>query len=307
MAEISKINAVAIGDVAKVDAVLKADIANINGLTIPSAFTGLLDTYTGATAAYSTRRLYGQYTGACMRVRRDSDNTEQDIGFDGSGDLDTSALATFVGSGNNGFVRYWYDQSQSGGTAVGNDFGQSTSTQQPQIYNGTAVFDEGTNNKPAIQFDRNNNHQMFMGSEESIEFFTHSMVYNQAAADRFNFMITSGINNYYRLETNGLMFLIKANDFDFASGAIGTPGYALRVLIRDTSSTATAYVDASSSNAWTTLDASNMRFRNIDANYSGSGTGFTVTHQEFILWSDAKNATDRAGIESSTNTHFGIY
>ena len=132
-----------------------ASVAEIDGLTVsgaPPAFTGLLDeTYgSGAAAAYSVRRLYSLYTGDCMRVRRDSDDAEQDIGFDSNGDLDILELSTFVGSGNNGYVRYWYDQSQSGGTGTGNDYGASSQSLQPRIYNGTSVEDD--NSEPAIYF-----------------------------------------------------------------------------------------------------------------------------------------------------------
>ena len=63
-------------------------------VTAAPAFTGLLnETYgSGAEAAYSTRRLNGNYTGAAIEVERSSDNTTQDIGFDANGDLDESEL-----------------------------------------------------------------------------------------------------------------------------------------------------------------------------------------------------------------------
>lgn len=48
------------------------------------------------------------YTGNCIRVRRTSDNTEQDIGFVNNF-LDTASLLTFVGA-SNGFVVTFYDQ-----------------------------------------------------------------------------------------------------------------------------------------------------------------------------------------------------
>jgi hypothetical protein len=60
----------------------------------------LLDTYSGAAAAYSLRKLRTAYTGPAIRVRRSSDNTSQDIGFNTDGTLDTTALTTFVGSNN---------------------------------------------------------------------------------------------------------------------------------------------------------------------------------------------------------------
>lgn len=64
-----------------------------------AGFTGLLDTYSGAAAAYSLRQLSSTYSGDAVRVRRSSDNTEQNIGFV-SNELDTATLETFVKSGN---------------------------------------------------------------------------------------------------------------------------------------------------------------------------------------------------------------
>lgn len=92
----------------------------IKGQTIigtPPPSNVLLDTYTMVGAAYSLRKLRSSYTGYCIRVRRSSDNTTQDIGFTSDGSLDTTALTTFVGA-NTGVVTVWYDQSTSGYDAV---------------------------------------------------------------------------------------------------------------------------------------------------------------------------------------------
>jgi hypothetical protein len=50
----------------------------------------------GAVAAYSLRKLRAAYSGSAVRVRRSSDNTEQDIGFTTQGELDTASLLSFV-------------------------------------------------------------------------------------------------------------------------------------------------------------------------------------------------------------------
>ena len=55
----------------------------------------LLNYYGGAAAAYSLRQLDYNYTDAAIRVRRDSDNTEQDISFV-NGELDTASLLDFA-------------------------------------------------------------------------------------------------------------------------------------------------------------------------------------------------------------------
>jgi hypothetical protein len=62
----------------------------------PPAPSLLLDDYPNSAVAYSLRQLRTAYTGAAIRVRRSSDNAEQDIGFVG-GDLDTQSLLDFVG------------------------------------------------------------------------------------------------------------------------------------------------------------------------------------------------------------------
>jgi hypothetical protein len=107
----------------------------------------LLDDFAGAQGAYSLRKLRSAYTGNCIRVRRSSDNTTQDIGFDGD-ELDTSALSTFCGSGN-GWVVILYDQSGNARNATNTD-----TAEQPQIYSaGSVILDNG---KPTMKFDGSN-------------------------------------------------------------------------------------------------------------------------------------------------------
>ncbi len=86
----------------------------------------ILDRVPGAVFAYSTRLLSSNYFGPCLKVRRSSDNTTQDIYFVG-GSIDVTSLQTFC-SGTNGFVDTWYDQSGRSVNMV-----QSTVGSQPQI------------------------------------------------------------------------------------------------------------------------------------------------------------------------------
>lgn len=144
----------------------------INPYQFGVPFTGLLDTYSGATAAYSAaRRLATAYTGALIRVRRSSDNTEQDIGYNGSNSLDESALTTFVGAGN-GFVTTWYDQSGNG-----NNVTQTTAIRQPRIVNSGTV--ETMNSLPTIYFsERNFSSTNFLSGASSATFFSFTAVDN---------------------------------------------------------------------------------------------------------------------------------
>lgn len=95
-------------------------------------------------AAYSLRRLSCSYTGNAIQVRRSSDNTTQNIGFNAWGDLDTISLKAFVGTGS-GFVTIWYDQSGNGRNAS-----QATAGFQPRIVNAGVVERQGA--WPAIRW-----------------------------------------------------------------------------------------------------------------------------------------------------------
>lgn len=83
-------------------------------------------------AAYGIKKLISTAT-QCLRVRRDSDDAEMDIGFVGDA-LDTTTMDTFLGS-NNGYVVTWYDQMGSGEDAV-----QATEAQQPEVDDGTGFL-----------------------------------------------------------------------------------------------------------------------------------------------------------------------
>lgn len=101
----------------------------------------LLDTYPNAKAAYSLRKLSSTYSGSVIRVRRSSDNTEQDIGFDGN-ELDTLSLLSFCGV-NSGYVTTWYNQK-----GTGDNLNNITAINQPLIVNSGVV--KTVNGKPAI-------------------------------------------------------------------------------------------------------------------------------------------------------------
>lgn len=110
------------------------------------AFVGPLDDYTAnLVGAWSVaRRLLGSYQGPLIRIRRSSDNSEQDIGYDGDGNLDTAAITSFVGA-NSAFATKVYHQNS------GNDLLQTTTGYQPRIVNAGAI--ETIGSIPALKFD----------------------------------------------------------------------------------------------------------------------------------------------------------
>ena len=121
-------------------------VNSITSQKVGAGFTGILDEYSGAAAAYSVRRLSSSYSGSALRVRRVSDGTEQDIGFNASNELDTDALTAFV-NGGAGFVSKWYDQ--SGGTTYDLSV---TGSGQPRIATAAGVVTT-ENGKPCLTFN----------------------------------------------------------------------------------------------------------------------------------------------------------
>ena len=116
------------------------------------SFVGLLDSYPNAAAAYSLRKLRAAYTGNAIRVRR-TDSTESDIGFTALGNLDTTALLAFTGTGvlDNGFITTWYDQSGNAKNLT-----QTTAVNQPQIVNAGTILT--SNGETIIDFNGSNSY-----------------------------------------------------------------------------------------------------------------------------------------------------
>jgi hypothetical protein len=96
-------------------------------------------------AAWSVgRKLDSAYVGNCIQVRRSSDDTTANIGFDAQNVLDEIALLAFVGAGN-GFIRTLYDQSGNG-----RDLVQTTNASQPRIVSSGVV--DKMRGRPAAYF-----------------------------------------------------------------------------------------------------------------------------------------------------------
>lgn len=93
--------------------------------------------------AYGLRKLISSYDGPLIRVRREGDSAELDIGMNDENELDVDALQSFIGSVD-AEVIVWYDQSSNDEDATPNTTGPNI------INNGTLELENG---KPTLAFE----------------------------------------------------------------------------------------------------------------------------------------------------------
>lgn len=254
-----------------------------------SASRPLVDAYPAA-AAFSLRSLTAGNP-AVVRVRRSSDNTEQDFT---AAQVADGTLTTFCGTGN-GFVRTWYDQAASTNHAI-----QASASIQPQIVsNGSLITQSG---KPAISFlgglcrltcDGLWN-RTFMDlyvvkntSDTQYTLFT-------GGANQFSWVAESGSSSTFirgawgsgSLYANGTLFTGTTRDqiYNFLNG------YKLEVHQAANSWYA---------NGW-------LSYFDIGCLARTTSFDFVGNIQEIIAFQSDQSA-NRTAIESRINTHYAIY
>jgi hypothetical protein len=271
-------------------------------------FFGILDDYPNAAAAYSLRRLSGTYRGKAIRVRRSSDNTEQDIGFSNN-QLDTSSLTTFC-SGTNGFVKTWYDQSGNARHAT-----QTTAANQPQIVSSGSVILYGT--KPTMTFDGSNdfiNTPLFSyGTSLSLYYVTQRIgsggsSYSPEIGVQASPVSDGGAFHYINPSLQGASypFFPLFSSYD----GFGTYANGDKYLINFDMTSSTGF----SVNRNNSLERSVSSTGTITANYQG----FTIGSQnapgrysnnnfsEVIMWL-SNQSTNRSAINTNMNDFYSIY
>jgi hypothetical protein len=255
----------------------------------------LLDSYPGATGAYSLRLLQTSYTGNAIRVRRSSDNTEQDIGFDGNGDLNTGALLLFCGVGN-GFVTTWYDQSGNARNAT-----QTTAANQPQIVSSGNVLT--INSKPRIDFDGSNdslsitqftyeasNYNSFVGQRTSAGSLLMGLAGNQ-----YNFALWSDNNYYLQANTSG---------YQASTTTDTSTSHLLLTGLRESGGTQRIYKNG---NQITSIFIAFSLNQNINSIGLYASSNFSNCRLQEIIYYNSAQENNRTGIESNINSYYGIY
>lgn len=286
----------------------------------------LLDTYPAA-VAYSLRKLRSSYSGSAIRVRRSSDNTEQDIGFSGN-DLDASALTTFC-SGTNGYVTKWYDQSGNGIDAA-----QTTGSVQPMICL-SGVINTDANGNYTIHFNYlTSSLLVFTGGgavykdKGYINAFT--VVENAEASSRrdiwgwytannsilrialFSSIITS--NRYdlrgRRLDSDSAQSVTSGTNFTVnvptLITSIGEWANSNGYLYEDGTLTATNTSWLTDGNTSNTDSVVTMRAGNNTSGIGYFSIGTPVKYITEIIFYNTNESANRSSIESDIMTYYGL-
>jgi hypothetical protein len=263
--------------------------------------TGLLDTYSGAAAAYSMRRLSSTYTGACLKVERSSDGTTKDIGFDEAGNLDVLTLLEFVGTGD-GRVHTWFDQSGNS-----QDTSQTVDGKQPLIVSSGSLIQQ--NEKPAMRFDGSNDRFPFDNSALDIGSLSSFTVgtFDDTTTDQVMLGLSGAVGNkrWYSPYLSGGNF-----NYGYATSccAVTTTADTNQNLHTSIAGSTLggfqAFLNGSSVGTDTLssgIDTSNEGIMNLQNAFYTEGT-----FQEVIVYS-SDQSSNRTGIETNINDYFNIY
>jgi len=263
-------------------------------IILPTAPSLLLDIYPNASVAYSLRKLRTAYTGNAIRVRRSSDNAEQDFGFV-SNDLDTASLLTFCGAGN-GFVTTWYDQSGNGNNAT-----QTTALNQPQIVSSGSLL--VINSKPCLTLSINNA-GFTLGSTISVGASNYnSFVGKKDAAGNMLRALTSSTTDGYKLMNsydNKYYIFAKSGNYLISNSADTTTS---QILLTGMNSVGTMSIYKNGSVVATTLNSYNYT---NSIGFIGGGASGIYRLQEAVFY-NLDQSSNRTGIESNINTYYTIY
>jgi len=244
----------------------------------------LLDNYSGSIGGYSFRQLSSTATNV-VRVRRSSDNTEQDFN---AAEVTDGTLTTFTGA-NDGFVVTWYDQSGTGSNAT-----QSTAGNQPKLVAAGSLLTDGDGNA-AMDF-------VLGGTACRLE------TSPTLATGEYTFFSVMDTNNTVNYVTQGLLNVSTAVNQTFGSvydggwkgSQIGAsvPTLYTFLLGATTFDTRADAVTADDDIAYTRGSGI------LKIGGSGSG-GQSDRFSEFILYATIR--ADFADIETSINNHYSLY
>ena len=249
----------------------------------------LLDDYPNAKLAYSFRKLRTAYAGAAIRVRRGTDNVEQDINFL-DGVLDTAALLSFIGSGD-GFMHTIYDQSGNGINWVN---ASTIAGSQPTIVSYGALVLK--NNKPVM---------LSTGGATTL---TASLAITAPLSTDFTVLTdTNGYGAIGKGQAGYVYGFFNSGSTSAINNSVGTPSlYVNNTLFTGNRGDLYTLVNAGLKVlATTNLDIT--PFTSLTLDYPGVTTIFPPSHFAEKIIYDSDQSANRVAIQNNINAFYGIY
>ncbi|KAA5534715.1 hypothetical protein F0919_08865 [Taibaiella lutea] len=285
-----------------------------------------LDSITGASMAYSVRKLRGGYTGPAMRVRKGTGTAlaRANVSFNAAGVVDTNSIITIDSAGTTSgytvgatmsfktfygtasiFVDTWYDQSGNARHVK-----QTIENRQPRIVNAGAI--EVENSRTSIWFTSS----YLQATTAATAVFGSGYIGTAAAVleasnSGYAFGYSSGNSRWLSIiNFSGSCYLDVGNTYKRISGVNNTVG-SLRnymMLASSTSPYLQILVSGASIASTTTL---------IPASLAGTATTFTIGgddigggyhaghESELIIFPTVLTSTERNIIDNSQSTFFG--
>lgn len=281
-------------------------ILSLNGIIAGKGINQfLLDDYPNATLAYSLRKLRKNYLGSAITVRRSSDNSSLDIGFNSNGDLDTISLLNFVGA-SNGYIPKWYDQSGNG-----NNASILTSSYQPQIVSSGSLLT--INGKACIRFDGIDDNFAISSPVTYItgDEFSTFHVEKKTAESSNGIWITGGSSfygGYTPVNTNAGIYMssqLNASTSNYSGAALaGNPHRLISGFLRTNAINTQLFVN----NSLITFTASGTETRASSFSVMGSRVGeySNTSVQEFIMYK-SNQSMNNIDINNKINQYYTIY
>ena len=258
-----------------------------------------------AAAAYSLRSLTGGDP-KVVRVRRDTDggagdNDEQDFT---ASEVFSGALAAFVGSGNDGFVETWYDQSGNSKDAV-----QETAANQPLLVaSGVALsglsFDGSTSSRTLVA-------PSVTGLAGSLSIFSVSV--RDATGNTVSLSNSSSGGRYFAIQEGGSTSV--ANPRNTASITVSdSVSGANRLTFAVTTGATSTSVGANSSAVTTSTSDYGDDFSGTHINQiaigvlrTASPTGYFNGRINEILVYNSDQTDNRTAVETNINSHYSLF
>lgn len=268
---------------------------------------GLLDTYTGASAAFSLRELSSAWAGqAVIEVYRASDGATQDMT---SAEITDGTMAAFLGT-SGGFIETWYDQSGNGFDAIST----STGTSKPRIYTGSTQTITTVNGEPAVNIQSNGlENAGTIAYNGGVSWYAVLDFDTTGSTKRIWGDDITGALGYTTMLTNGTY---RLNDNDTGYEDISTSAHAtvqeLSSFNFDSSTGDYDYArDGSNTTGnlatWSDVAINSSNTANFGLGGAGNGgQGLDGKIQELIIYPNDQSA-NRTGIETNINDHYSIY